>query len=67
MKISFLSKTVESGDFLAKTAVVAAVTALTVGGAVVLWRLSDLLPAVFATILLALGTRSRSISPRRSP
>jgi predicted PurR-regulated permease PerM len=58
MKISFLSKTVESGDFLAKTAVVAAVTALTVGGAVVLWRLSDLLPAVFATILLALGWRS---------
>ncbi len=61
MEINLLSK-VEAGDFIFRAIVVAVVGAVTAAAAVILWRLSDLLPAVFATILLAIGWRGAAES-----
>lgn len=57
MKFSFLSKSADPLDFVLRTAIVAFVAATTVASALILWRLSDLLPAVFVTILVAIGWR----------
>ena len=53
MKINFLSKSIDQSDFVSRTAIVAA----TVAVSFVLWKLTELLPAVFATILIALAWR----------
>jgi predicted PurR-regulated permease PerM len=57
MKINFLSKSIDQSDFASRTATVATIAAATAAVAFVLWRLTDLLPAVFATILIALAWR----------
>ena len=57
MKINFLSKSIDQSDFASRTATVATIAAATTAVAFVLWRLTDLLPAVFATILIALAWR----------
>lgn len=57
MKINFLSKNIDQGDFASRTTIVAIIAAATVAVAFVLWKLTDLLPAVFATILIALAWR----------
>jgi predicted PurR-regulated permease PerM len=53
VKINFLSKSIDQTDFVSRTAIVAA----TVAVSFVLWKLTELLPAVFATILIALAWR----------
>lgn len=53
MKINFLSKSIDQGDFVSRIAIVAATVAISF----VLWKLTELLPAVFATILIALAWR----------
>lgn len=55
MKINFLSKSIDQSDFASRTATVATIAAATLAAAIVLWKLTDLLPAVFATILIALA------------
>lgn len=57
MKINFLNKSSDQGDFASRTAVVATIAAATVAVPFALWKLTDLLPAVFATILIALTWR----------
>ena len=57
MKINFLSKSSDQGDFASRTAIVATIAVATVAVSFVLWKLTDLLPAVFATILIALAWR----------
>ncbi len=57
MKINFLTKSIDQNDFASRAAVVAMIAATTVAVAFVLWQLTDLLPAVFATILIALAWR----------
>jgi len=57
MKFGFLSKSADPLDFVLRTVVVAVVAATTVVSVLILWRLSDLLPAVFVTILVAIGWR----------
>jgi len=57
MKINFLTKSIDQNDFASRTAIVAMVAATTMAVAFVLWQLTDLLPAVFATILIALAWR----------
>jgi predicted PurR-regulated permease PerM len=53
VKINFLSKSIDQGDFVSRIAIVAATVAISF----VLWKLTELLPAVFATILIALAWR----------
>ncbi len=55
MKINFLGKSIDQSDFASRTATVATIAAATLAAAIVLWKLTDLLPAVFATILIALA------------
>ncbi|AZG75461.1 AI-2E family transporter [Methylocystis rosea] len=57
MKINFLTKSIDQNDFASRTAVVAMIAAATGAVVFVLWQLTDLLPAVFATILIALAWR----------
>ena len=57
MKINFLSKSVEHSDFASRAAIVATIATATLAVAIILWKLTDLLPAVFATILIALAWR----------
>jgi predicted PurR-regulated permease PerM len=66
MKINFSSKTSEPDSFAYRAVVVAIVAAVAAISVFMLWRLSDLLPPVFATILLAVGWRgaARSVSAR---
>jgi predicted PurR-regulated permease PerM len=44
-------------NFALRSAIVAVIVAAIVAGAITLWRLTDLLPIIFATILLALAWR----------
>jgi predicted PurR-regulated permease PerM len=44
-------------DWISRAVTISLILVMTIGGAVALWRLSDLLPAVFATILLATAWR----------
>ncbi|CCJ09080.1 AI-2E family transporter [Methylocystis sp. SC2] len=57
MKINFLTKSIDQNDFASRTAVVAMIAAATGAVVFILWQLTDLLPAVFATILIALAWR----------
>ncbi len=57
MKFGFLTKNVDHGEFASRTAIVATIAAATVATTFVLWKLMDLLPMVFATILVALAWR----------
>ena len=57
MKFSFLTKKVEHSDFASRTVVAATIATATVAATLVLWKLTDLLPLVFATILVALAWR----------
>jgi predicted PurR-regulated permease PerM len=57
MKFSFLTKKVEHSDFASRTVVVATIAAATLAATLVLWKLTGLLPLVFATILVALAWR----------
>ena len=57
MKFGFLTKNVDHGEFASRTAVVATIAAATVATTFVLWKLMDLFPMVFATILVALAWR----------
>ncbi len=65
MKIHFLSESIDQGEFVSRTAIVTTIAAATVAAAFVLWKLTDLLPAVFATVLIALAWRGlRSPLPK---
>lgn len=55
MKINFLTKSGDQSDFASRTTIVATIAAATVAVSFVLWKLTDLIPAVFATILIALA------------
>jgi predicted PurR-regulated permease PerM len=57
MKINFLGKSIDQSDFASRAAIVAMIAATTLAAAIVLWKLTDLLPAVFVTILIALAWR----------
>jgi predicted PurR-regulated permease PerM len=57
MKINFLSKSIDQSDFASRAAIVAMIAATTLAAAIVLWKLTDLLPAVFVAILIALAWR----------
>jgi predicted PurR-regulated permease PerM len=58
MKINFLTKSLEQPDFLTRAVVVAIVAAAAVVLGLLFWRLSDFLPLVFATIVLAVAWRA---------
>lgn len=58
MKINFLTKSVEQQDFLSRALIVATVAAATVVVSLLFWRLSDLLPLAFGTIVVAVGWRA---------
>jgi predicted PurR-regulated permease PerM len=58
MKINFLTKSLEQPDFLTRAVVVAIVAAVAVVLGLLFWRLSDFLPLVFATIVLAVAWRA---------
>lgn len=60
MKFNFLSKTLEQPDFITRAVIVAVVAAAAVVLGLLFWRLSDLLPLVFATIVVAVGWRAAS-------
>ncbi|MFY9658091.1 MAG: AI-2E family transporter [Methylocystis sp.] len=66
MKINFSSKSSEADSFVYRAVVVALVAAVAAVSVFILWRLSELFPTVFATILLAVGWRgaARSVSTR---
>jgi predicted PurR-regulated permease PerM len=66
MKINFSSKASEPESFVYRAVVVAVVAVVAAVSLGILWRLSDLIPAVFATILLAVGWRgaARSVTAR---
>jgi predicted PurR-regulated permease PerM len=57
VKFNFLTKNIEQPDFVFRAAVVAAMAAATIAAAIVLWKLTDLLPVVFSTILIAIAWR----------
>jgi|GEM_PF-3393967 len=61
MRFNLLSKSsenrVEPDDFAARAVTASIIIVATIGGAVAVWRLSDLLPTVFATVLLAVAWR----------
>ncbi|HEY8124371.1 MAG TPA: AI-2E family transporter [Methylocystis sp.] len=61
MKINFLTKSIDQNHFASRTAVVAMIAATTAAVVFVLWQLTDLLPAVFATILIALAWRGVAV------
>lgn len=58
MKINFLTKSFEQQDFLSRALIVATIAGATVVISLLLWRLSDLLPLVFATIVMAVAWRA---------
>jgi predicted PurR-regulated permease PerM len=63
MKFTFFSKAddprdVEPVDFAARAASLTVIVAATFASLVALWRLSDLLPIIFSTILLAVAWRA---------
>jgi predicted PurR-regulated permease PerM len=60
MKFNFLSKTLEQPDFITRAVIVAVVAAAAVVLGLLFWRLSDLLPLVFATIVMAVAWRAAS-------
>jgi predicted PurR-regulated permease PerM len=63
MKLNFLtSKSVEPSDFAAKTFAIAVILATTVAAALILWKLTGLLPTVFSTILIAIAWRGAAES-----
>jgi hypothetical protein len=66
MKLSFLTKSLEQPDFVARSIFIAVVAAASVSLGLLFWRLSDFLPLVFATIILAIAWRSgaESLSAR---
>ncbi len=66
MKINFSSKDAEPESFVYRAVVVAVVAAVAATLVAILWQLSDIVPAAFATILLAVGWRgaARSVSAR---
>ena len=66
MRINFSSKDAEPESFVYRAVVVAVVAAVGATLVAILWQLSDLVPAVFATILLAVGWRgaARSVTAR---
>ena len=66
MKIHFSSKDGEPENFVYRAVVVAVIAAVAAVSLWILWRLSDLIPAVFATILLAVGWRgaARAVTAR---
>lgn len=72
MKLNLLSKLNAPGpvgpdDLVRRAVTVAVIAAATIGGAIAAWRLSDLLPTVFATILLAIAWRgSADLISRRT-
>lgn len=62
MKFNLLNKSNEvrneaPEDWVSRAVAISVILVVTIGGAVALWRLSDLLPAVFAAILLAIAWR----------
>ncbi|WP_363350208.1 AI-2E family transporter [Methylocystis echinoides] len=57
MKLNFLTKNLEQPDFVARAVTVAFVAAAAVVLAFLFWRLSEFIPIVFATIVLAIGWR----------
>jgi len=66
MKINFSSKASEPETFVYRAVVVAVAAVAAAVSFWILWRLSDLIPTVFATILLAVGWRgaARSVTAR---
>lgn len=60
MKFNFLSRTLEQPDFITRAVIVAVVAAIAVVLGLLFWRLSNLLPLVFATIVMAVGWRAAS-------
>jgi predicted PurR-regulated permease PerM len=58
MKLNFLSRNFEQQDFLTRAVIVGAVGVVSVLLGLLLWRLSDFLPLVFGTIILAVAWRS---------
>ncbi len=66
MKINFSSRDAEPDSFVYRAVVVAVVAAVATTLVAILWQLSDLIPAVFATVLLAVGWRgaARSLTAR---
>ncbi|HTO78237.1 MAG TPA: AI-2E family transporter, partial [Methylocystis sp.] len=66
MKFTFNSKDIGPESFVYRAVVIAVVAAVAAGLVWILWTLKDLIPAVFATILLAVGWRgaAQSLSKR---
>lgn len=58
MKFNFLTKGLEQPDFAHRAVIVAIVAAAAVAITLLFWRLSELLPLAFATIVLAVGWRA---------
>jgi len=58
MKIGFLTKSLSEPDFVTRAVVVAIVAATAVVLGLLFWRLSEFLPLVFATIVLAVAWRA---------
>ncbi|WP_424363260.1 AI-2E family transporter [Methylocystis parvus] len=63
MKINLLGRANNSrnegnDDWIARAVAFSLILVTTIGGALALWRLADLLPIVFVTILLAIGWRA---------
>jgi len=59
MRLNFLTKTADQPEFVLRAATVAAIGAVFIIVGLLWWKLADLLPTVFATILIAttvLGT-----------
>lgn len=66
MKFNFLTKSLEQQDFFSRALIAASVVTATVVISLLFWRLSDLMPLVFGTIVMAVGWRaaSRALSDR---
>lgn len=58
MKLNFLVRDIEQQDFLTRAVIVGCVAVASVLLGLLLWRLSDFLPLVFGTIVLAVAWRA---------
>lgn len=58
MNFSFLTKNIGQRDFVLRAVAVTAVFLAMLAAAIIMWKLSDLIPTVFATILIAIAWRS---------